>query len=147
MLPEGTKWYRVRWEKGTVIERNGKKLLWDWEHRMRTNCTARRPDLTLEDAETKVVILIDMACPNEINKEEKRTVKVRKYQQLCYEIRERREGYTVKMIPSVIGCLGGGMKQLKSDLKELFDNEKELDKTVYEMQANRLFEKYCQEYC
>ena len=34
LLPEGTKWYGVRWEKGTVIERDGKKLLWDWEHRM-----------------------------------------------------------------------------------------------------------------
>ena len=68
-----------------------------------------------------------MACPNEVNKEEKRTENIWKYQQLYYEIRERREGYIVKMIPSVIGCLGGGMKQLKSDLKELLDNEKELD--------------------
>ena len=39
LLPEGTKWYGVRSERGTVIERDGKKLLWDWEHRMRTNCT------------------------------------------------------------------------------------------------------------
>ena len=44
------------------------------------------------------------------------------------------------MIPSVIGCLGGGMKQLKSDLKELFDNGKELDKAVYEMQITVLWE-------
>ena len=83
LLPEGTKWYGVRWEKGTVIERDGKKLLWDWEHRMRTNCTARRPGLTLEDTENKVVIVTDMACRNEMNKEEKRTEKIRKYQQLC----------------------------------------------------------------
>ena len=71
---------------------------------MRTNCTARRPDLTLEDTENKVVIVIDMACLNEMNKEEKRTEKIGKYQQLCYEIREQREGYIVKMIQSVIGC-------------------------------------------
>ena len=71
LLPEGTKWYGVRWEKETVLEKNGKKLLWDWEHRMRTNCTARRPDLALEDTENKVVIVIDTACPNEMNKEEK----------------------------------------------------------------------------
>ena len=84
--------------------------------------------------------MIDMACPNEMNKEEKRTERIKKHQQLCYEIRERREGYIVKMIPSVIGCLGGGMKQLKTDLKELFDNEKELDKTVYEVQKTVLWE-------
>ena len=51
LLPEGTKWYMEKWEKGKVIERGGKKLLWDWEYRMRTTCTARRPDLTLEDNE------------------------------------------------------------------------------------------------
>ena len=102
----------MRWEKGTVIERDGKKLLWDWEHCIRTNinCTARTPDFRLEDTVNKVVIMIEMACPNEINKDEKRTEKIRKYQQLCYEIRERREGYVVKMIRSVIGCFGGGMK-------------------------------------
>ena len=40
LLLERTKWYGVRREKGTAIERDGKKLLWDWEHRMPTNCTA-----------------------------------------------------------------------------------------------------------
>ena len=55
-------------------------------------------------------------------------------------MRERREGYTVKLIPSVIVYLGGDMKKLNSYLKELFDNEKELDKTVYEMQKTVLSE-------
>ena len=50
LLPEETKWYAVNWERGTVIENNRKKLDWDWEHRMRTKCIARRPDLTLEDS-------------------------------------------------------------------------------------------------
>ena len=31
LLPEGTKWYTEIWEKGKVIENNGKKLYWDWE--------------------------------------------------------------------------------------------------------------------
>ena len=102
-MPEGTKWYTEIWEKGKVIENNGKKLYWDWEHRMRTSCTARRPDLTLEDRIEKKIMIIDMACPNESNKEKKRQEKMRKYQQLCYEIRERRDGYKVKIIPVVIG--------------------------------------------
>ena len=41
LLPEGTKWYVEKCEKGKVIERGGKKLQWDWEYRMRTTCTAR----------------------------------------------------------------------------------------------------------
>ena len=36
------------------------------------------------------------------------------YQQLAFEIRERRPGYTV--IPFAIGCLGGGMKKLEETI-------------------------------
>ena len=57
-MPEGTKWHTEIWEKGKVIENNGKKLYWDWEHRMRTSCTARRPDLTLEDRIEKKIMII-----------------------------------------------------------------------------------------
>ena len=35
--------------KVLVIEKDGMKLFWDWEHPMRTDGIARRPDLTLED--------------------------------------------------------------------------------------------------
>ena len=39
---------------------------------MRTSCTARRSNLTLEDRIEEKIMLIDMACPNESNKERKR---------------------------------------------------------------------------
>ena len=116
LLAQNTKWYAEKWERRKVLENNGKKLYWDWEHRMRTNYIARRPDLTLEDSVKKTILLIDMACPNEANKEVKREEKIRKYQQLCFELRGPREGYTVMVIPMIIGCLGGGMKELKQDL-------------------------------
>ena len=38
------------------------------------------------------------------------------YQQLAFEIRERRPGYTVEVIPFAIGCLGGGMKKLEETI-------------------------------
>ena len=81
MLPSGTKWYRERWrwEKGKVIENNGKKLYWDWEHCMINSCTARRPDLMHEDSRKIEILLIDMACPNEFNKDGKQEEKIRKY--------------------------------------------------------------------
>jgi hypothetical protein len=59
LLPEGKKWYTERWERRKVIENNGKKQYWNWEHKM--SCTGRRPDLTLEDSEKKET-LTDMAC-------------------------------------------------------------------------------------
>ena len=141
LIPEDTKWYTIKWERGQVIESNGKKLLWDWEYRMRINCIARRPDLTLEDKDKKLIMLIDMACPNEANKAAKREEKIRKYQQLCFELRERR-GYMVKVIPLVIGCLGGGMGELKTSIKRIFDGitENELNKVAREMQKTVLWE-------
>ena len=56
---------------------------------MRTNCTARRPDLTLEDKEKKMILLVDMACPNEANRQVKQEEKIKKYEQLCFELRKR----------------------------------------------------------
>ena len=61
-----------------------------------------------------------MACPNESNKEAKREEKMRKYHQLCFELRERREGHTVIVMSTVIGCLGGGIKELKANIKRNF---------------------------
>ena len=67
-----------KWEKGKALENGGKRLYWDWEHRMRTNWTARRPDLTLEDKEMKTILLVDMACLNEVNRQVKREEKIKK---------------------------------------------------------------------
>ena len=117
LLPKDTKWDTKKWERGKVIEKDGKKLFWDWEHPMRTDCIARRPDLTLEDKSKKTILLIDMACPNENNKIAKRDEKIGKYNGLCFELRERREGYTVKVVPTIIGCLGGGMRELKESIR------------------------------
>ena len=72
LIPEGTRWYAEKWEKRKVIENGGKKLKWDWEQIMRTACKATRPDLTLEDNDTKIILLVDMACPNEANRNVKR---------------------------------------------------------------------------
>lgn len=53
---------------GHVVEKEGKKILWDWEHKMRTHCKARKPDLTLEDQRKKEINVVDMASPATGNK-------------------------------------------------------------------------------
>ena len=64
---------------------------------------------------------MDMACPLESNILEKLREKRTKYQQLAFEIRERKysEGNSpglgetaVEVIPFAIGYFGGGMKKL-----------------------------------
>ena len=109
---------------------------------MRIENTHRRPDLTLEDTTNKTILLIDMACPIESNKDTKRMNKITTYRQLCFELRERREGFMVNVIPTIIGCLGGGIKQLKESLKRISenDNDKELESLAREMQKTVLWE-------
>ena len=54
-----------------------------------------------------------MVFPNEYNKITIQDEKIGKCNRSCFELRERQERYTVKVFPSIIGCLGGGMKELK----------------------------------
>ena len=49
------------------------------------DCITHRPDLTLEDTSKKTILLIDMACPNENNKIDKRDEKIGKYNRLYFE--------------------------------------------------------------
>ena len=86
LLPENTKQSTTKQERGKVMEKDGKKLFRDSKHPMRTDCIARRPDFTLEDASEKIILLIDMACPNEYNKIVIRDKEIAKYNRLCFEL-------------------------------------------------------------
>ena len=81
-----------------------------------------------------------MAYPSENNKVNKRLEKIQKYQQLCFELRERRSSYIIHFIPAVIGCLGGGVGQLEEDLCQLIKDSNERSRIVSEMQKTVLLE-------
>ena len=66
---------------------------------------------------------MDMACPNEKNIGKKQHEKLTKYQQLAFEMLEKRPEYRVEIVPIVIGCLGGGMKQVECQVKKIIKNE------------------------
>ena len=86
---------------------------------MKADGISRRPDITLEDTWKKTILLIDMTCPRENNKIEKRDKKTGKCNRLCFELWEWRECYTVKVVPTIIGCIGGGMKELKESIRKI----------------------------
>ena len=49
----------------------------------------------------------------------------------------------MKVIPTINGCLGGGMKELKENIRQIFEydsNDKELEWIVQEMQRTVLWE-------
>ena len=86
-----------------------------------------------------MICIVNIACPYESNIHEKRIEKLRKYLQLAFELRERREQYRVTVVPLVIGCLGGGIKQLTKDIKVLFKPE-DVNSILSEMQKVVLWE-------
>ena len=78
------------------------------------------------------IYIVDMAVPMEINVEKKATSKIEKYQQLSYEMRIKRPGYKIFIIPLIIGCCGGGAEKTIFELKKFFD-EKTAEETLQEM--------------
>ena len=102
-----------------MLENEKVKMNWDFEYQMRKESTARRPNVTLEYKDLKLIQLVDMACTSEKNIQEKITEKRKKYKQLPFEIRERRLGYRVEVIPVVIGCMSGGAKGMKTQVEKI----------------------------
>ena len=127
-----------RWKRGTVIENDKAKLLWDFEFNLRKTTTSRRPDLILEE-EKKKIWICDMACPQH-NIETKRLEKLTKYPQLAFEMRERRLGYEIIVVPVIIGALGGGMRKMMSDISRIFEKDEVVKKTAAEMQKTVLLD-------
>ena len=144
LVGKGTKWYMENWLRGQVLENSRAKLVWDFEFNLRKTTTSRRPDLVLEDKERNKIWICDMACPQQANIAAKRNKKVTKYRQLAFELRERRPGYDIAIIPVVIGALGGGMKEVLRDVERVFserlERKKLAEKAVAEMQKTVLMD-------
>ena len=67
-----------------------------------------------------------------------------KYRQLAFELRERRPGYNIMIVPIVIRALGGGIKELLRDVERVFREHSEPERlagiTVAEMQKTILMD-------
>ena len=65
-----------------------------------------------------------------------------KYRQLAFELREGRPGCNIRIVSVVIGALGGGIKEVLSDVKRVFGENSEPERlaeiTVAEMQKTML---------
>jgi hypothetical protein len=140
LLPGEAVWYKQTWKQGQVFENESRKLAWDFEYGMRTTTTARRPDATLEYKDIKTIYLVDMACPHDQNVAGKHAEKMAKYQQLAFELRERRPGHRVEVIPVVVGCMGAGSEKLENQVKKLLRDPGQVRWTVKEMLKTVLWE-------
>ena len=62
-----SRWYAEKYERGHILANSTAKLVWDFEFQSRKTTTYRRPGLTLEDKQDKIVWICDMACLQEEN--------------------------------------------------------------------------------
>ena len=79
-----------------------------------------------------------MVCPQEINVDEKRNEKQMKCRQLAFEVREKRVGYNIVVVPLVIGALGGGVKETIQQIERIFGKGDWQKRIVEEMQKTIL---------
>ena len=81
-----------------------------------------------------------MACLQQQNIEAIRLEKLTKYTQLAYELRERRPGYKITVIPLIIGALGGGMKSAMVELWNVLKKNELAKQVAGEMQKTILMD-------
>ena len=140
ILNDDVLWYKVNCGKSHVVEGDESTMLWDFEYKLRVTERARRPDLTLEDRAKKKIWIVDMACPQEHNISDKHREKLNKYQQLTFTTREKRPGYDVKILPMIIGCLGGGMQRLAEQVAMIIKDKNDVEGVCQNMQKTVLVE-------
>ena len=120
LLDQNVKQCQEKWKRGYDLENSQAKLVWDFEFNLRKATTTRRPDLMLEEGQTKTIRICDMACSQENNLEIKTLEKRTNYRQLAFEIGERRPGFKVKVVPLVISVFGGDHKEMLKELENMF---------------------------
>ena len=81
-----------------------------------------------------------MTCPQEDNIETKTNEKRTKYQQLAFEMRERRVGFKVIAVPIVVGCLGEGINKSIKEVRRIFENDELAKQIVGTMQKTVLMD-------
>ena len=78
--------------------------------------------------------------PQEDNINIKTNDKQTKYQQLAFEMRERRTGYKVIVVPIITGCIGGGIELTVKEVKRLFNSNQMTRKVEGTMQKTILMD-------
>ena len=102
------------WEPIPPVQDNDKaKLLWDPSIPTDRVLEHRRPDMVLTLKLRSTILLFEMACAYDSLLREREQEKANKYQELAADMACQNPGYSVKVVPLVIGDLGsiGGLAE------------------------------------
>ena len=81
-----------------------------------------------------------MTCPQENIIEKERLEKRTNFRQLAFEIRERRTGFKVEVVPLVISIFGEDLKEMLKELENMFEKDDLCERIGAEMQKTILMD-------
>ena len=81
-----------------------------------------------------------MTCPQENIIEKERLEKRTNFRQLAFEIRERRTGFKVEVVPLVTSIFGEDLKEMLKELENMFEKDDLCESIVAEMQKTILMD-------
>ena len=115
-IPCGDNWF-AHTPKEVILQKNV-EVVYDQVIHTSRPIGANRPDLVVKDMSKKKALIIDIACPNDINVIPKESEKISKYQPLCAELRKM-WGVECEVVPVVVGGLGAISKNLGDHLARI----------------------------
>ena len=63
-----------------------------------------------------------------------------KYQELAFELGERRPGFRIAIVQIVIGCMGEGIEKVKGQIREVLNDDKTVTAVAQKMLRTVLYE-------
>ena len=81
-----------------------------------------------------------MTCPQDNIIEKERLEKRTNFRQLAFEIRERRTGFKVEVVPLVISIFGEDLKEMLKELENMFEKDDLCERIGAEMQKTILMD-------
>lgn len=108
----------------SYLENQWSKLYYDRTQITTLYTAHNRPDIVLYDKEKRSCTLIDIAVPANVNVQKTYSEKIRKYENLAYQIKCDKHQQNVTIIPLLISCNGIVPKSLTEGLKKLELHEK-----------------------
>ena len=81
-----------------------------------------------------------MTCPQENIIEKEKLEKRTNFRQLAFEIRERRTGFKVEVVPLVISIFGEDLKEMLKELENMFEKDDLCERIGAEMQKTILMD-------
>ena len=81
-----------------------------------------------------------MTCPQENIIEKERLEKRTNFRQLAFEIRERRTGFKVEVVPLVISIFGEDLKEMLKELENMIEKDDLCERIGAEMQKTILMD-------